>query len=344
HYMSVATHHPYSYPRDLAVPFSSDNNHRKYRNTLFYTDKLVGKVVEDICRLQDGETQTLLMIAGDHGQAFGKRHKGNFTHKNFLYEENLRSFWLVAPACKRGPPPALTGMPGSLSDIYPTLSEWMGEDVSTGFGATLMDRPSRSRPVFFYKNSIPAQWGVLDGQWKYISEMRGDGTELYNLDSDPIESVNLAHIYPERLEQYRDRVESWYLSTDYNFRRSLKDYQFIGGKGLSKGAQSEPGPKLISLGVREGGRFSEAQTLSIGKEVWAWTQWVPYGDDQVIEYNWVAPSGNMYRHPFAVRKGWSRTLVRKDFGEVDEVGVWTLQLMKDSEVIAEQTFTVKQGY
>jgi hypothetical protein len=51
--------------------------------------------------------------------------------------------------------------------------------------------------------------GLRDGQWKFIYDVDGDRTELYDLKNDPREKKNLAAVRKDQVAKYRDRVLSW---------------------------------------------------------------------------------------------------------------------------------------
>src|SRR5262249_29401306 len=93
-YLPIAGHHPYQTPK--RGPFRGGRDVDRYRNALHYADEALGQLIDGLrSRGLDGDT--LFVITGDHGQAFGQ-HDGNFGHTLFLYEENVRvPLLLVAP-------------------------------------------------------------------------------------------------------------------------------------------------------------------------------------------------------------------------------------------------------
>ena len=91
-YMPVAGHHPYATPE--AGPFHDAGELGAYKNALRYGDESLGDLVSGLAarRLLD---HTLLVIFGDHGEAFGQ-HDGNFGHTLFVYDENVHVPLIVA--------------------------------------------------------------------------------------------------------------------------------------------------------------------------------------------------------------------------------------------------------
>src|SRR5207253_2167808 len=90
-----ATHHPYDVPAGFpTIEAVNENEAARFDNALHFTDVVLGSLVY---RLREaGLDDTVVLVIGDHGESFGELHSGNFTHRNFLYEENVRSLLLVA--------------------------------------------------------------------------------------------------------------------------------------------------------------------------------------------------------------------------------------------------------
>ena len=94
--------------------------------------------------------RTILVIVGDHGQAFGQHHPNNFMHYRYSYNENLETpAILYQPALFK---PKAFGFPTSHVDLLPTLLDAMRIPyLPTAFdGASLFDNRSRQNPIFFY--------------------------------------------------------------------------------------------------------------------------------------------------------------------------------------------------
>jgi len=58
-----------------------------YDGEVAFTDEFVGKIIQDL-ETADLLEQTLVVIVGDHGEAFGEHLE--YGHSIFCYEENLR--------------------------------------------------------------------------------------------------------------------------------------------------------------------------------------------------------------------------------------------------------------
>ncbi|HLH30318.1 MAG TPA: LTA synthase family protein, partial [Terriglobia bacterium] len=174
-----ATHHPYDVPGDFPSG-QTDNEEARFENALHFTDYVLGRLVEGLSR--SAMNDTLILVIGDHGESFGELHPGNFTHRNFIYEENVRSFLLVADV-KKKLAPFTAEFPASHADVLPTTLDLL--DARGDKGSLFEPKPVIE---YFYKNTYPELWGLRDGQWKFIeSVLPGHDSELYRLDQDPHE-------------------------------------------------------------------------------------------------------------------------------------------------------------
>jgi len=59
----------------------------QYRNALHYGDVSLGTLIEGL-RTRGLEENTLWVVYGDHGEAFGQ-HEGNYGHTFFLYGRQM---------------------------------------------------------------------------------------------------------------------------------------------------------------------------------------------------------------------------------------------------------------
>ena len=144
---------------------------------------------------------TIVAITGDHGQAFGTLHPMNFTHRNFLYEENVKSFLIVVPPSQLARP-VVSHRIATTGDIMPTLLAAAGVAAVDVPGRSLLAQSLVPQPAFFYKNAVPERWVSRHGSWKYIARIRDPAAELYDLSCDPDEQVNLAGRDPDRVRRY----------------------------------------------------------------------------------------------------------------------------------------------
>src|SRR5262249_33922142 len=91
-YLPIAGHHPYDTP--TVGPFPEGQIIGRYRNALNYMDKILGELVQGL-RDRDLLRHTLIVVLGDHGEAFAQ-HPGNIGHSFFLFEENVHVPYVIA--------------------------------------------------------------------------------------------------------------------------------------------------------------------------------------------------------------------------------------------------------
>src|SRR5262245_42375259 len=75
-YLPIAGHHPYDTPEP--GPFVERTDADRYRNALHYGDDALGLLIRGL-GARGLEQQTLWIVFGDHGEAFGQ-HGGNYGH------------------------------------------------------------------------------------------------------------------------------------------------------------------------------------------------------------------------------------------------------------------------
>ena len=303
-FLNGNTHHPYSVPADYQAPFAGRDAVEKYKNSLHFADHLIGRMVARLAARGELEN-TLIVISGDHGQAFGEHHPTNFLHRNHLYEENIRNFLLVLDfRLETGP--LVSEKRGAIGDIMPTLAGLAGLPAPAVRGRSLVEPSYPPRIHYFHKSAPPEQWGLVDGQWKFIAERREEGgVWLFDLSEDPFEQHNLADRYPERVARYRRLAGQWYIRTDRDFASRLADAADYGESLASLGELSREGPFLLRVGPEPEGdaEFRAGERFAPGQRLTAYTRGNPYGRDQTLIYTWIAPDGHVWPQPARHRAG-----------------------------------------
>jgi len=203
HYLPIAGHHPYATP--VPGPFPERDELDSYRNALHFGDAALGKFLDGL-RQRGLDTNTLFVIYGDHGEAFGQ-HEGNFGHTLFIHEENVRVPLLVAlPGAWREP--VRVKRTASLLDLAPTLLDLLGLESPKAYQGASLLAPAERAALFFTDYSLPLV-GARDGRWKVVLELGAARARLFDLDLDPEEQVNLAAEFPERIAEWRRRLNEW---------------------------------------------------------------------------------------------------------------------------------------
>jgi len=149
-YVSFAAHFPYfDYGADYRIMEEDGRLISRYYNNLNLLDHMI-KWVFDNLQNRGLLDRTILVIVGDHGQAFGQHHPDNYMHHRYSYNENLQT-----PAIIYQPKlfkPRAIELPTSHVDILPTLLDAMKiphNPVLFG-GESLFHHKLKRKYIFFY--------------------------------------------------------------------------------------------------------------------------------------------------------------------------------------------------
>ncbi|MCU0784011.1 MAG: sulfatase-like hydrolase/transferase [Verrucomicrobia bacterium] len=162
----------------------------EYYRYITYLDQQIGRIL-DALAASPHATNTIVVFSADSGVACGSH---GLIGKQSVYEHSLRVPLLISgpgiPAGQR------TEAMCYLFDVLPTLGKLCGVTGPTtseglDFSATLRNPLARARPqmLFAYRN---VQRAVRDDRWKLIRYPQVDKTQLFDLQNDPQETINLA--------------------------------------------------------------------------------------------------------------------------------------------------------
>jgi hypothetical protein len=222
-------------------------------------------------------------------------------------------------------------------------------------GAAPADVPGRNQcderftpqPVFFHKNMVPEQWGVRDGNWKFIGGIRNREPELYDLAHDPAKQVNLAGEDPDRVRRYAALCQRLFSDDDAQFTAHLQGYRYPGGVALSGTEVREAGPKRLAMGVAAAdgsSRFVERSTFDPHERPIAYVRLVAYDRDTPIEFRWLAPSQAELRTTIPISSDYRAFQLLYPGPTPMEPGDWTLSLHEpaDGSELLRTQFSVRQ--
>ncbi len=207
------THHPYEptpgvplleLMREPAMPDAWELG--RYLNVLHETDRQLERLFEAVRRHQLAD-DTLIVVVGDHGQAFGFPHN-SYMQGRTAYEEDVRVpllFWLPRDYRTATRSPTVGGQ----VDLAPTIADLAGVPLAPDWqGRSLFD-PKHAPRAYFYVAQNEFMLGVREGNWKYILDLRAGAEELFDLEHDPNEQRNLAATQPERSARLRQHLAAW---------------------------------------------------------------------------------------------------------------------------------------
>ena len=200
-------HEPYSPP----LPFRDMFKDAPYDGEIAFDDAVLASVLDTLGRLGQRD-RTLIAVVGDHGESLGEH--GEETHSMFVYECDLR---VPLVLWRPGLVPAgrVVSTPVRAIDLAPTLLELVGAPPLAGAqGRSLAPlwagERETPRPVYAetYMPQLYMNWAPLrslrDARYKLIDAPR---PELYDLDRDPSELVNLYEARRPLADTLRQQLE-----------------------------------------------------------------------------------------------------------------------------------------
>jgi len=205
-----------------------------YDGNIRYLDDKISEILGDLDRLGLSD-RTVVILTADHGEAFMEH--GIISHSLKLYEENLRIPLVVrVPGMAEG---KRVAGPAQSVDLLPTVVELFGLEpppLMQGLSLVpalkgnampgLADRDIFAMVTmdsFYYPITLDSEkekdlkdpglecqyiMTVIDGPWKYIHYFKTGREELFNLEKDPEERMDLSKQNPEIAAQMREKINA----------------------------------------------------------------------------------------------------------------------------------------
>ena len=209
-YLTSAPHHDYRAPQERygRKEFTDNDLVNRYLNSVRNQDFFLKNLFDQYKELGLYE-DTVFVILGDHGEAFGEHDR--YQHDNVPYEEGLRIPMLVHDPRQFQNGATLSG-PVTQLDILPTVADLLGYEIDGGdySGSSFLQPLSTNRTLMFscwYENGCLASH---KGTEKYIYHFDDQPDELFDLSKDPAEHQNLIGQLPqEEIEERRRELLEW---------------------------------------------------------------------------------------------------------------------------------------
>lgn len=169
---------------------------RAYAASVSYTDAQVGRVLRAL-EESDAAENTIVVVWSDHGFLLGEHA---IWGKHCLYEHALRS-----PLIIRSPGLAAPGEKSAAIvetvDLFPTLADLCGLESPSGLDGHSL-RPQLEDPAASSSKPALAFWtagqrGIRDQRWRLITDGKSERVELFDYETDPLETRNHAADHPQ---------------------------------------------------------------------------------------------------------------------------------------------------
>lgn len=192
-------HAPYDAHTEI---FAERFAQRPYDGDIAFADFQIARLIEHLRETRQFDN-TLIVVAGDHGEGLGDHDE--LEHGFLLYNSTLRVPLIFSSPSLTSAGHRVAGAV-SLVDILPTVLDCL--QVSTSAHASgvslrpaLTGQPIATRTIYSETISAYAAFGwaplkcVIADAWKYVDTTRD---ELYDLQTDPQETTNLAETDAQR--------------------------------------------------------------------------------------------------------------------------------------------------
>ena len=184
-----------------------------YADSLAYVDSQIQRFMQYL-KLKNKWDNTLVIITGDHGQAFYEH--GFASHASAIFDEVMRVPLIVrAPGLQAG----LDNRLAQHVDIAPSITGLLGLPNHPSFqGTDLFGTPMNpNRSAFMLAQTPDAyQYGIVRAGFKLIYDERLQEHRLFNLETDPGEKQDIATTEPLIVKNLAARLNTWRkLQIDY---------------------------------------------------------------------------------------------------------------------------------
>jgi arylsulfatase A-like enzyme len=208
------THHPYAPTAGIAeIDFFAgralppdDWDLNRYLNTLWQVDRQLGRLFAAL-EERGLDRDTVVIITGDHGEAFGDPHR-TWGHGERVYQEGIRVPLMIwSPALF--PQGQRVETIGGHVDLNPTVADLLHVPAPESWEGRSLFASERVPRTYFYAAQNDYLLGARQGTYKYIYNVTRGREELYDLAHDPDEHTNVADGHRELCRELRQRLAAW---------------------------------------------------------------------------------------------------------------------------------------
>lgn len=206
--VKVAAFYYQRYPAELQPLVNEERD--RYDESIEYLDSEIEKLVNTVAQTKQN---TLLVLTGDHGESF---ERGFLNHGEDLYESSLHVPLLIKfPGRKKG---ERLSIPAQSIDIAPSILQAIGIPVPAWMDGTSLTSAegleNRETIALNFKDpaqgkvyKLPTKAAIRWRDLKLIVSCDSGQAELYDLQKDPAERMNLAASNPATANDMWQRLE-----------------------------------------------------------------------------------------------------------------------------------------
>ena len=201
--------------RDTHNPYLSHSNRQytsnfalnRYLNSVAWTDQVIGNLADALKRTGLADN-TLLVITGDHGEAFEEH--GQSVHNFSVYNEEVRVPLMFVNE-KLIPRRIDVNRMARQIDIAPSLLDLLDVDAPPSWQGTSLFAAEHPTRAYLFSIAGDFRLGLAEGDFVYIRNYSRNRQELYNVTADFGERNDLSGqaVYAPLMVRARTRLEAW---------------------------------------------------------------------------------------------------------------------------------------
>lgn len=223
-YLTITPHHDYRAPDTYGThDFAEDDVFNRYLNSVRYVDHFIENVLDQYRELGLYD-DTLFVIVGDHGEAFGEH--GREQHDNVPWQEGVHVPMMIYDGSGQLEPREVEKTTSHI-DLAPTIFELMDFDLEGGdYPGYSLSELDPERYAFFSCWYDDQCAGFVQQGLKYIHHYGHRPDEMFDVIEDPREQHNL--LDEDDVDALGDRnpvtrLFEWIESVDAAYRRHIRE-------------------------------------------------------------------------------------------------------------------------
>ena len=204
-------HAPYQPPE----PFKSRYKDRLYDGEVAYTDQQLGRFIQFL-KDHDLYSSSLVVLTSDHGEALGEHSEQE--HGYFIYSSSIHVPLVVKfPSGFEAPQRSIQQVVNTI-DVAPTVAQFCAlpsSEMGTFQGYSLLSLvtkgPGTARYGYsesLYPRSLVGASGLFGIRTERYQYIRAPREELYDLDQDPMEKINILREKPAVAQELRQALQA----------------------------------------------------------------------------------------------------------------------------------------
>lgn len=207
-------------------PTTSGQQNPVYAAMVESMDALVGRILHAVDSLGIAEN-TLIVFSSDNGGLLSVTDNAPLrSGKGFPYEGGIRVPLIVRQTGKLAAGQTID-VPVISHDWFPTLCELAGAELGEAsqidgvslVGVLKQEVTALPRslhwhfPHYRYKDEVPYSV-IRQDKWKLIKRYEGKRYELFDLEKDPRETIDVASEFPDTVSQLDNQLAAWLAAVD----------------------------------------------------------------------------------------------------------------------------------